>query len=822
MVLEAIRYSRGSLQLLEQRLLPLQTQWVEIKSVEDGWNAIRDMTVRGAPAIADAAALSLAVELVQGGNGSQFALASDAVKQINSKLDYLATSRPTAVNLFDAVRRLSAVASTAASQSNATGFSVTEAVVSSAEAMLKEDVEANKIMGKHGAAALLAAAQSRGRATNGKLRVLTHCNTGSLATAAYGTALGVVRALHGQGHLEHAYCTETRPYNQGARLTAFELVTDGLPSTLICDSAAAALMAEGKVDAVVVGADRIAANGDTANKIGTFSLAVAANFHDIPFFTAAPVTTLDPELRDGTLIPIEQRSPEEITHFKGQRVAAEIDVWNPSFDVTPARLLEGVITEQGLVPRKGLKGEFTVRTWLTELGLLGNGAGANGDASTFSSSSSLLPTAEGFTPLTTESVKEYVSTRPNLAKHVGSPSTKPSWQVEEVGDGNLNFVFILRGPIGALCIKQAPPYVRCVGEEWPLSQDRVRIEAAALQAQAKYCPEHIPAVYHTDGPMCLIAMEFIPPPHIILRKGLIQGNTYPILADHMSTLLANTLFHTSLLAMSSSEFRRQIFEFENNEMCRLTEQLIFTDPYYKAPFNKHTSPQLDEDAAALYEDAEAKAAAARLKLIFMQKKQALLHGDLHTGSIMVNQESTYAIDPEFSFVGPIAFDVAKVLANLLLAFFALEGRHSASDSMLDQEIWLVECMSAVWHGFVSKFSSLWDDHGCTGDAYSTAVFDTASGTEARSLAQQNFFFEVWDETVRFAGAVIIRRLVGIAHVADMDQIEDQTIRARCERKALKFGRRLLVGGGKEFGKVEFLMEAAAEANSNATTSVQLE
>ncbi|KAL4540995.1 hypothetical protein Ndes2437B_g05393 [Nannochloris sp. 'desiccata'] len=576
MVLEAIRYSRGSLQLLEQRLLPLQTQWVEIKSVEDGWNAIRDMTVRGAPAIADAAALSLAVELVQGGNGSQFALASDAVKQINSKLDYLATSRPTAVNLFDAVRRLSAVASTAASQSNATGFSVTEAVVSSAEAMLKEDVEANKIMGKHGAAALLAAAQSRGRATNGKLRVLTHCNTGSLATAAYGTALGVVRALHGQGHLEHAYCTETRPYNQGARLTAFEL--------------------------------------------GRFSLAVAANFHDIPFFTAAPVTTLDPELRDGTLIPIEQRSPEEITHFKGQRVAAEIDVWNPSFDVTPARLLEGVITEQGLVPRKGLKGEFTVRTWLTELGLLGNGAGANGDASTFSSSSSLLPTAEGFTPLTTESVKEYVSTRPNLAKHVGSPSTKPSWQVEEVGDGNLNFVFILRGHIGALCIKQAPPYVRCVGEEWPLSQDRVRIEAAALQAQAKYCPEHIPAVYHTDGPMCLIAMEFIPPPHIILRKGLIQGNTYPILADHMSTLLANTLFHTSLLAMSSSEFRRQIFEFENNEMCRLTEQLIFTDPYYKAPFNKHTSPQLDEDAAALYEDAEAKAAAARLKLIFMQKK----------------------------------------------------------------------------------------------------------------------------------------------------------------------------------------------------------
>jgi len=818
MVLEAIRYSRGSLQLLEQRLLPLQTEWIEIKTVEDGWNAIKDMTVRGAPAIADAAALSLAVELVQGGNGSQFASASDAVEQINSKLDYLATSRPTAVNLFDAVRRLSAVASTAASQSNATGSSVTEAVVSSAEAMLKEDVEANKIMGKHGAAALLAAAQSRGRATNGKLRVLTHCNTGSLATAAYGTALGVVRALHEQGHLEHAYCTETRPYNQGARLTAFELVTDGLPSTLICDSAAAALMAEGNVDAVVVGADRIAANGDTANKIGTFSLAVAANFHDIPFFTAAPTTTLDPELRDGTLIPIEQRSPEEITHFKGQRVAAEIDVWNPSFDVTPARLLEGVITEQGLVSRKGLKGDFTVRTWLTGLGLLGSGAGAGADG-VASTSHSLLPTAEGFTQLTTESVKEYVATRPHLAKHVGSVDTKPSWQIEEVGDGNLNFVFILRGPVGALCIKQAPPYVRCVGEEWPLSQDRVRIEAAALQTEAKYCPQHIPALYHADAPMCLIAMEFIPPPHIILRKGLIQGHTYPLLADHVSTLLANTLFHASLLAMSSAEFRKQISEFENNEMCRLTEQVIFTDPYFKAQFNKHTSPQLDEDAAALYEDAEAKAAAARLKAIFIQKKQALLHGDLHTGSIMVTQESTYAIDPEFSFVGPIAFDVAKVIANLLLAFFALEGRDIGREDKMAQEIWLVECMPAVWHLFVSKFKSLWDAQGCTGDAYSTAVFDTTSGAEARSLAQQKYFSELWDEIVRFAGAVLIRRLVGIAHVADMDEIEDQAIRARCERKALKFGRRLLVGGGEEFNKIEFLMKAAAEAISNASASI---
>ena len=181
-------------------------------------------------------------------------------------------------------------------------------------------------MGRFGAEALLAAAAARGRGgAGGRLRVLTHCNTGSLATAAFGTALGVVRTLGTLGALEHAYCTETRPYNQGARLTAYELVHDGLPATMVCDSAAAALMAAGRVDAVVVGADRVAANGDTANKIGTYSLAVAAAHHGIPFFVAAPTTTLDASLRDGTLIPIEERSPEEVRVGRGEEGA----MWPP-------------------------------------------------------------------------------------------------------------------------------------------------------------------------------------------------------------------------------------------------------------------------------------------------------------------------------------------------------------------------------------------------------------------------------------------------------------------------------------------------------------
>lgn len=219
------------------------------------------------------------------------------------------------MNLFIAVKQLSSLVKSVAKREGATGDDVVQAVVMASEEMLAEDGRSNRIMGNFGADALMRAAKARGRVRAGKIRVLTHCNTGSLATAAFGTALGVVRTLHERGELEQVYCTETRPYNQGARLTAFEIATDNMPGTLICDSAVSALMQSNKVDAVVVGADRIAANGDTANKIGTFNIAVAAAYHNIPFFIAAPTTTIDPELKNGSLIPIEQRSEEEVRLF---------------------------------------------------------------------------------------------------------------------------------------------------------------------------------------------------------------------------------------------------------------------------------------------------------------------------------------------------------------------------------------------------------------------------------------------------------------------------------------------------------------------------
>lgn len=347
--LQAICYKRGSLKLLDQTKLPLESVYLDIRNASDGWSAIRDMVVRGAPAIAIAAALSLAVEAsnLESFNGTP----DDAASFLVQKLEYLVSSRPTAVNLFDAATKLKEVILKAASTSSETK-AVFQAYVEAAELMLEDDVASNKAIGSYGASCF------QNHLKNAKkMSILTHCNTGSLATAGYGTALGVIRALHSQGLLERAYCTETRPFNQGSRLTAFELVHDNIPATLIADSAAAALMKAGRVQGVVVGADRVAANGDTANKIGTYSLALCAKSHGIPFYVAAPLTSIDLSLSSGEDIVIEERSPKELLNTRGglgeQVAASGISVWNPAFDVTPANLIAGIITEKGVVTKTG-------------------------------------------------------------------------------------------------------------------------------------------------------------------------------------------------------------------------------------------------------------------------------------------------------------------------------------------------------------------------------------------------------------------------------------------------------------------------------------
>ncbi|DBB14334.1 TPA: hypothetical protein ACH3X3_004644 [Trebouxia sp. C0006] len=792
MGLQAIQYVRGRLKLLDQRRLPLEETWLSIESVEAAWSAIKDMVVRGAPAIAIAAALALAAELIASGSGRQFSSADAAAQHIKKQLDYLVTSRPTAVNLSDAAQKLSLIATKAAEGPKADASSVVLTVVDKCEVMLKEDVQANKAIGQHGLKGIRKALQARNQLKD-KIQILTHCNTGSLATAEYGTALGVVRATAEAGSLQRAYCTETRPYNQGARLTAYELMHDGLPATLICDSAAAALMAQGKVDAIVVGADRVAANGDTANKIGTYSLAVLAKHHNIPFFVAAPTTTLDPNLPAGSDITIEHRPGSEVTHFQGKQVAPDsIDVWNPCFDVTPATLIEGVITERGLLPNRD--GAFDVPAFMQDQGLLdettqqGEANGMNGHATP-----GIQSTIPGFQALDIQTVKDYLAERDELAAHLGPKDTKSSWQVQEVGDGNINFVYIVKGPKGALCLKQGLPFVR-IAQDWPLTQDRVRYEADALRQQHSLCPEHVPALYHFDAQNALIVMQYLPPPHVILRRAIVQGAIYPKLAGHIAHFLAHTLFKTSLIALSTSEYRLLAERFRNGDMCRLTEQVIFTDPYHAAPVNSHTNPHLDELVHSLRSDTQAKLAASSLKAKFIERSQALLHGDMHTGSLMVTQDTTYAIDAEFAVYGPIAFDVGKFMANLLLAFFALDGHSTAADTRSKQRGWLYQAVVDVWQMFQTEFLQLWDQHSHEGDAYPAALFggSVKQGQQAHQAAQQAFMAEVFVDALKFGGAVMIRRIVGIAHVDDFRDIKDDNIRAVVEERALRFGRRLLL------------------------------
>lgn len=365
MVLQAIKYSRGQLEILDQLKLPHAEEYDHIYSSTDAWHAIQEMRTRGAPAIAIVAALSLAVEL---SNMKLSSVAEEVQVFITEKLDYLVTSRPTAVNLADAAGKLRKITESAAAKDGANGEAVREAYVQAAEQMLIDDVNDNENIGKHGAEWIM---KNSAVSKNGPVSMLTHCNTGSLATAGYGTALGVIRSLHASGNLKHAFCSETRPYNQGSRLTAFELVHDQIPATLITDSMAAALLrlraGSENIAGIVVGADRVAANGDTANKIGTYSLAILAKHHGVKFLVAAPRTTIDLKTKSGADIVIEERPGKEVTLVKGPRhdgvtldlgvvetisIAANgIGVWNPAFDVTPAELIDGIITEVGVVEK---------------------------------------------------------------------------------------------------------------------------------------------------------------------------------------------------------------------------------------------------------------------------------------------------------------------------------------------------------------------------------------------------------------------------------------------------------------------------------------
>lgn len=326
--IRAVEWARGQIRLIDQRLLPARHEYLSLTSLTDAVTAIRDMAVRGAPAIGITAAY--AVVLAASARYAQHG--SDWRRAIEPDLLQLAAARPTAVNLAWAVERMRRAMASLSGDPEAP-------LLAEAQRIHAEDIAANHRMGELGAALIEPGSG-----------VLTHCNTGALATGGYGTALGVVRAAYAGKRLSAVYADETRPWLQGARLTAWELVQEGIPVTLLADSAAALLMQQGRVKWVVVGADRIAANGDTANKIGTYSTAILARHHDVKFMVVAPTSTVDMATPDGSAIPIEQRPATEVLSAGGTRVSPDgAEAWNPAFDVTPANLIDAIVTERGVV-----------------------------------------------------------------------------------------------------------------------------------------------------------------------------------------------------------------------------------------------------------------------------------------------------------------------------------------------------------------------------------------------------------------------------------------------------------------------------------------
>lgn len=394
-----------------------------------------------------------------------------------------------------------------------------------------------------------------------------------------------------------------------------------------------------------------------------------------------------------------------------------------------------------------------------------------------------------FQALTTETLGARLAAVPAVAARVGPDGSR--WKVSEVGDGNLNLVFIVEGPAGSIVVKQALPYVRLVGESWPLPLKRSFFEYHALTRQeARAGVGTVPAIYHFDEAQALIVMEHLTP-HVILRRALIEGRRPRNIGRDLGLFAARTLFRGSDLCMAAGDRKRDLALFSDNiEICDITENLVFTDPYFDAPMNRHTSPQLDGIVAELRADRDLKVEAQRLKHMFAARAETLLHGDLHTGSVMVTDGDTRVIDPEFAWYGPMAFDVGMMLANFWMSFFAQRG-HEKDGEREEMREWLLGVTVEIWSVFRREFAHLWRTER-NGMLYARSLFEERGDAIGAEQALDGFLADLWPDLLGFAGVEIHRRILGLAHNADFETIEDEDLRGNCERPALRFGRQLAV------------------------------
>lgn len=391
-----------------------------------------------------------------------------------------------------------------------------------------------------------------------------------------------------------------------------------------------------------------------------------------------------------------------------------------------------------------------------------------------------------YTPLTAETLPGRLASVRVVTDRLGRDAAR--WQVREVGDGNLNLVFIVSSPQGALVVKQALPYVRLVGDSWPLPLNRSFFEYNALTRHAQRDPGRVPEVHHFDEEQALVVMRYLHP-HVILRKSIVAGVRHPALAVHMGVFLARSLFRGSNLSMPAVQAKADMAMFAaNGALADITENLVFSDPYFHAKLNRHT-PGLDPWVAKLRADRDMKVAAQEMKHAFVSKAETLVHGDLHSGSIMVTDTDTQVIDPEFAIYGPFGFDIGMLLGNFLLAYFAQSGHEVTPRGRDDYRCWLLGVISDTWDTFAAEFGRLWRTER-TGILYEASLF--AEDPLGAEQALQSVLAGIWRDSLGFAGVEMHRRILGLAHVEDLEAIPDPARRLVAERRALALGRQLAV------------------------------
>jgi 5-methylthioribose kinase len=394
-----------------------------------------------------------------------------------------------------------------------------------------------------------------------------------------------------------------------------------------------------------------------------------------------------------------------------------------------------------------------------------------------------------YAALTPETLPARLGALDAVARAVGGAAE--DWTVQEVGDGNLNLVFIVAGSAGSVIVKQALPYVRLVGESWPLPLRRAYFEYHALIRQEARDPGVVPRVMHFDEHQALIVMERLHP-HIILRGQMMAGRPVAGLGETMGRFCARTAFRGSDLSMKAADKKADVALFAGNvELCDITENLVFTDPYFAAQMNRHTAPHLDAVVAELRSDKGLKIEAQHMKRAFTAKSETLCHGDLHAGSIMVTEGAARVIDPEFAFYGPLGFDIGMLIGNYLMAHHSMNAHIPDPAARLRYQDWILGTIADTWTTFAQEFARLWRTER-TGILYPQRLYEDQGQDDASAAALDALIAEIFADMLGFAGIEMHRRILGLAHVAELDSIADPDRRAPIEERCLRLGRELVL------------------------------